>query len=180
MPECGLLGVFICPAGTCDTPTRSGAPAAEAGRLDDETVTDVRTLACVWRRSSIGSRPQTAPVAQLDRAPDYESGGRGFESCPVRHSLLPRSPSDVRWPNNLATGAISRVTPVTDSPTRQELRSRHRGCRSLSRPCSCPWSSLCSGRCTTRWSCPETCNRRGCEDHRLRPKPWPIPAILPA
>src|SRR5262249_19050529 len=25
-----------------------------------------------------------APVAQLDRAPDYESGGRGFESCPVR------------------------------------------------------------------------------------------------
>src|SRR5690606_223723 len=27
-----------------------------------------------------------APVAQLDRAPDYESGGRGFESCPVRHT----------------------------------------------------------------------------------------------
>ena len=28
-----------------------------------------------------------APVAQLDRAPDYESGGRGFESCPVRQSF---------------------------------------------------------------------------------------------
>ena len=27
----------------------------------------------------------TAPVAQLDRVPDYESGGRGFESSPVRH-----------------------------------------------------------------------------------------------
>ena len=26
-----------------------------------------------------------APVAQLDRVPDYESGGRGFESSPVRH-----------------------------------------------------------------------------------------------
>ncbi len=27
-----------------------------------------------------------APVAQLDRAPDYESGGREFESSPARHS----------------------------------------------------------------------------------------------
>ena len=29
-----------------------------------------------------------APVAQLDRVPDYESGGRGFESSPVRHKNL--------------------------------------------------------------------------------------------
>ena len=29
-----------------------------------------------------------APVAQLDRAPDYESGGREFESLRARHSLL--------------------------------------------------------------------------------------------
>ena len=28
-----------------------------------------------------------APVAQLDRAPDYESGGREFESSPVRHKI---------------------------------------------------------------------------------------------
>ena len=28
-----------------------------------------------------------APVAQLDRAPDYESGGRRFESFRARHSL---------------------------------------------------------------------------------------------
>ena len=27
-----------------------------------------------------------APVAQLDRAPDYESGGQEFESSPARHS----------------------------------------------------------------------------------------------
>src|SRR5690606_12247600 len=29
--------------------------------------------------------PLHAPVAQLDRAPDYESGGRTFESFRVRH-----------------------------------------------------------------------------------------------
>src|SRR6266700_8144402 len=28
---------------------------------------------------------QTAPVAQLDRAPDYESGGQEFESLRARH-----------------------------------------------------------------------------------------------
>ena len=29
-----------------------------------------------------------APVAQLDRVPDYESGGRMFESCRVHHILV--------------------------------------------------------------------------------------------
>jgi hypothetical protein len=29
-----------------------------------------------------------APVAQLDRAPDYESGGQEFESLRVRHYLF--------------------------------------------------------------------------------------------
>src|SRR6185295_17689025 len=28
-----------------------------------------------------------APVAQLDRVPGYEPGGRGFESCRARHKL---------------------------------------------------------------------------------------------
>ncbi len=28
-----------------------------------------------------------APVAQLDRVPGYEPGGRGFESCRARHLL---------------------------------------------------------------------------------------------
>ena len=28
-----------------------------------------------------------APVAQLDRVPDYESGGRMFESCRVHHRI---------------------------------------------------------------------------------------------
>ena len=31
--------------------------------------------------------PTSGPIAQLDRVPDYESGGRGFESSSVRHSL---------------------------------------------------------------------------------------------
>ena len=29
-----------------------------------------------------------APVAQLDRAPDYESGGREFESLPARQKNI--------------------------------------------------------------------------------------------
>ena len=37
------------------------------------------------------SRPlHRAPVAQLDRAPDYESGGRRFESFRARHSTTTR------------------------------------------------------------------------------------------
>ena len=40
-------------------------------------------------RSSDGARPaeRHALVAQLDRAPDYESGGREFESSRARHFL---------------------------------------------------------------------------------------------
>jgi hypothetical protein len=30
----------------------------------------------------------SAPVAQLDRAPDYESGGQEFESLRARHQLI--------------------------------------------------------------------------------------------
>ena len=33
---------------------------------------------------------KNAPVAQLDRAPDYESGGQEFESLRARH-LTPRT-----------------------------------------------------------------------------------------
>ena len=31
--------------------------------------------------------PAPAPVAQLDRAPDFESVGRGFESLRARHNI---------------------------------------------------------------------------------------------
>jgi hypothetical protein len=40
------------------------------------------------RPATVYMRTPGAPVAQLDRAPDYESGGRGFESSPVRHSSI--------------------------------------------------------------------------------------------
>src|SRR5882672_1459099 len=40
---------------------------------------------CHFEPASLVSAALAAPVAQLDRAPDYESGGRGFKSCPVRH-----------------------------------------------------------------------------------------------
>ncbi len=32
-----------------------------------------------------GIIPSFAPVAQLDRVPGYEPGGRGFKSCRARH-----------------------------------------------------------------------------------------------
>jgi hypothetical protein len=34
------------------------------------------------------SPDRSAPVAQLDRAPDYESGGQEFESLRARHGYL--------------------------------------------------------------------------------------------
>src|SRR5882724_4258319 len=86
VPDAGLLGVFTDPAGACDTPTRAARQPPKAPALHDESVTERCALTCVWERASIGSRPLTAPVAQLDRAPDYESGGQEFESSPVRHS----------------------------------------------------------------------------------------------
>ena len=36
------------------------------------------------RTGFLPARDEKAPVAQLDRAPDYESGGRGFKSFPAR------------------------------------------------------------------------------------------------
>ena len=41
----------------------------------------------VRRVAGAGRRALRALVAQLDRAPDYESGGRGFESSRARQSL---------------------------------------------------------------------------------------------
>ena len=35
--------------------------------------------------------PSYAPVAQLDRVPGYELGGRTFESCRVRHTRIIRA-----------------------------------------------------------------------------------------
>ena len=44
-------------------------------------------LLCAVLRGDWRPGPDNALVAQLDRAPDYESGGREFESSRARHSL---------------------------------------------------------------------------------------------
>jgi hypothetical protein len=49
-----------------------------------------------------------APVAQLDRAPDYESGGRRFESFRARHFRLTAEP--MRKPLFLAILSLSACT----------------------------------------------------------------------
>src|SRR5262245_40446240 len=45
----------------------------------------VRSSSGIQTRSSLERPP--ALVAQLDRAPDFESGGRGFESLRARHKI---------------------------------------------------------------------------------------------
>lgn len=54
-----------------------------------------------------------APVAQLDRAPDFESGGQGFESLPARHLPADGEPRHARsaGAQSLATmiGALARL-----------------------------------------------------------------------
>src|SRR5438876_2253811 len=46
-----------------------------------------------WNSSALFVRKSLALVAQLDRAPDFESGGRGFESLRARQHLgqIPKS-----------------------------------------------------------------------------------------
>ena len=84
--------------------------------VDTRLISVVRAIRCLTqRRTDLGpaglpmALPATgnAPVAQLDRAPDYESGGRGFESCPVRQQNqilkeIPRPAKFWRWNVNLA------------------------------------------------------------------------------
>src|SRR6185503_5598489 len=53
-----------------------------------EHALSVNSPAFYYSRLTIYYLPKRAPVAQLDRVPDYESGGRMFESCRVHHSHL--------------------------------------------------------------------------------------------
>ncbi len=76
--QCGLL----LPSGSCN---RLLSPAKYAA------VAFFSKYACNPPQSVLGERLagkrhlQRAPVAQLDRAPDYESGGQRFESFRARH-----------------------------------------------------------------------------------------------
>ena len=92
-----------------------------------------RVLAALQRRDAPEGLPfqagphrfrAQAPVAQLDRAPDYESGGREFESSPARHL------------NSRKQTIISRML------GRVKARSR---CRVITR------SSMCAGAVGLSW-----------------------------
>src|SRR6187200_806333 len=50
------------------------------------------SLVATGKSVVVGCAPSSshAPVAQLDRVPGYEPGGREFESLRARHLLLPR------------------------------------------------------------------------------------------
>ena len=76
-------------ASRCERANVRGRSTAE-GRIERASwsTRDLRApaqiRACHCEVSCLISAAPNAPVAQLDRAPDYESGGRGFKSCPVR------------------------------------------------------------------------------------------------
>ncbi len=59
-----------------------------------------------------------APVAQLDRAPDFESVGRTFESCRVCHEIASQKPGVPRYTNPLGP---------PERHARGQLRPRHAG-----------------------------------------------------
>jgi hypothetical protein len=79
---------------------RTGCPRCDprAGAADETFNASVRPRAiavaaaprpceAVWNRPGSSLRHACALVAQLDRAPDFESGGRGFESLRARHRI---------------------------------------------------------------------------------------------
>src|SRR5579871_673919 len=75
---------------------------------------------CVWQGSPIGSRLQNAPVAQLDRAPDYESGGQRFESFRARQFLLA---SIARLQKLSAPSSEARGAPTNCPPRRLSTKN---------------------------------------------------------
>ena len=62
--------------------TAEGCPQGEKFVLDKFGINRVGTM----YEGCLSSRKDYAPVAQLDRVPGYELGGRTFESCRVRHT----------------------------------------------------------------------------------------------
>ena len=54
------------------------------------------------------------PIAQLDRVPDYESGGRGFESSSVHHQIPNTQTAAIKLTAPIGTLFISNVSPYSD------------------------------------------------------------------
>src|SRR5207245_234660 len=94
-------GAVCCPGGGARLAVRQpvlGHPAGDPGFLQRERWRGSPTFVAALRISSVewdqdrtthAATPkndtQNALVAQLDRAPDFESGGREFESLRARH-----------------------------------------------------------------------------------------------
>ena len=57
-------------------------------KLKEALNKSVSDPAFYYSRFTIYYLPKRAPVAQLDRVPDYESGGRMFESCRVHQIAI--------------------------------------------------------------------------------------------
>ena len=75
-------------------------------------------------RSARGRNAKHAPVAQLDRASDYESEGRTFESFRARHSTLEHAVLDKK------AHILDKKAPFPRGPFRgyaADLRPRVRG-----------------------------------------------------
>jgi hypothetical protein len=75
---------------------------------------------------------RAAPVAQLDRAPDYESGGQEFESLRARQFSIPQARiGRIRGSRRLGTKALLRALYVRagtqDAFVGEQLESRDRG-----------------------------------------------------
>src|SRR5262245_46531079 len=85
-------------------------------RSRHETRVAVRSSSGIQTRSSLERPP--ALVAQLDRAPDFESGGRGFESLRARQF----SPRRVRYSAGWRYGPVSGGGHAWD--TKSTARSR--------------------------------------------------------
>src|SRR5438045_1543848 len=86
------LGAESCPHTASDGAEPHGCvrqvrPAVARGHAMAVTLDRARrshAIGPAWPTDGIALRGRTAPVAQLDRAPDFESGGQGFESLPAR------------------------------------------------------------------------------------------------
>ncbi len=116
-------------------------PDADCGRRP------ISPLQCPGARGYIA--PQCGPVAQLDRASDYESEGRAFESLRVRH-LPPNHrpqptggvrlhivPRRARCPAGKLLGVSSRLFRLACSPAASPRHRRH--------PPRPPWAARPSG-----------------------------------
>src|SRR6201991_3768196 len=78
-------------------------------------------------------RRQFAPVAQLDRAPDYESGGQEFESLRARQFLLV-SEANLQKLSATEGGKAARVGALHYRIERSEFRKTERHGGRQSRP----------------------------------------------